>query len=1053
MESRYLGSDESLAAINKAAASVYQNAVVRSKEIYDSVNAYLETSYRNNERLGQLIQQNLEARANAAASPSGLAALANAGLNYLLQSKKQQDEYDLAKMQQQQKIEAEKLKQLRAANYIKATEALGSLIQDFYDSGAIGRSLITDRGEITGSESFRQAALRMLTEIGDLEPNDRITLLNRINEVAQTAAQERQRKLAEGIEKQQAARAEVIEAGFQQDISLLLSQIKNAGVTQQAAPFLEAISLKIKEFMAADNGLTEAQKLNIAAGAIRETTKAYGVKADAYAKYNTDVINFQAYAEEYQKARLEYLTPNHPDEGNLDAFKAKITLAAAKYGDWSKNLAGINEAEKLKLETINLQLQQEKIKQNAAEVAGKTYPFSDAMSVWIAANAISNPYYAAKLESSPYADNPAIKTGLWLAAEYKKFEEDNAKLQTELAGVNTEYARLDLRRLDSLAAVLKRLALNASNGTTTPGEQELINRLSQAAPEVAAILELQKKNPGGAIDMKALNDALKLESDAITQVQQSLIQEYKLKQQELIEKYRHLEQAGLLTDRKNISSIAERNRKAFQAELDAALQYVNESANKAVNQPKYGITPNFNGSSTYAPDVDESGRVIIAPRSRLQTITVGGKTIPTPIKIGARAPITSNFGDSRSGQRKHAGVDFAMEGSERAVALVGGVAHVFQASGYGGVVDIVGDNGYVYRYAHQRALVKNGQRVKAGQEISYSDGSGIGAPHLHFEVRNRINMSNNKYQPSFGFTDVVDPIEHLAQLDIKASNVTKPRAGLLKIARAYPHLKAPPNSHLTHNGVINANTFQLVGQPPKPANSVYTSQRPLTKGTVPWTRGNSITYDYGDSYGYSVLQQNPQWRRKLVDAAKALKVPAHWLADIIQQESSWNLNARSVTGNFGLFGFDPKAYAHLRGASFEKQMDAIVEYYKQAGWDKVLARKGAHATIADLWILSRAGVVPLRSLGGKNMRQFIIDGGNPYELRMNDLGTTFGKELELLGKWVGRKYSVPSAGRINSNDRISRNKAVDNKYYAPCSICESLQESGSWVPHIHDNLG
>jgi hypothetical protein len=83
------------------------------------------------------------------------------------------------------------------------------------------------------------------------------------------------------------------------------------------------------------------------------------------------------------------------------------------------------------------------------------------------------------------------------------------------------------------------------------------------------------------------------------------------------------------------------------------------------------------------------------------------------------------------------------------------------------------------------------------------------------------------------------------------------------------------------------------------------------------------------------------------------------------------------------------------------------------------------------------------------MRQFIIDGGNPYELRMNDLGTTFGYELELLGKWVGRRYQIPFSPKRNS--RINRNAAISMSYDPNCPVCNELLASGSWVAHQHDN--
>ena len=1052
MQSRYLGSDESLAAGQKAAASVYDTALAGTKRVSDSVNAFIDTSLQTNERLMALSQQNLEAKARANANPSGIAALANAGVQYLTNKKKIEDETALA----QQKITDEKaqqaLKAARAANYEKAVGSLGQLTQDYYDSGAINRDVVKEKGTITGSQSYRDAALKEITAIGDLDPEDKVKLLNRINEVADTAAQARQRKLGDAIDKQQAARADVIEAGLEQDLVGVFANIKKAGVTEQASPWLNQITTKLKEFMGADNNLTEEQKLNIAAKLIRQTTQAYGIKAENYAQYNSDLLKFQEYAKAYNQAALEYRVPGSADYNKYEAFKTKVGLAKNKYGDWSKDVAQLNESERLQKETIEIQLQQQKIKEEAAKVAGTRYPFSPSMSVWVAANAISNPFYANMVKSSAYADNPDVKNGLYLASEYQKYEEDKAKLGVELSGIGVEYARMDLRRAEAMATVINKLAKGQQEGTLSPADTQFMSELQQQSPELYGILASKMSNPTQQIDAEALNRALNLEQNAITNVQNAIIQQHQAKQVELQTKYQHLQQAGLLTERTEIGGIAERNKSQFQKELDAAQNYINDAASKAVSPQTYGIPPNFNGSSTFAPDVDESGRVRIAPRGRLQTLNVGGKQIITPIKRGANAPVTSGYGVNR-GDHQHAGGDFGMEGGEKAVALVSGVAYPGTASGYGGYIDVVGDNGYVYRYAHQQALVKYGQRVSAGQEVSYSNGTGTnrGGDHLHFEVRNRpVYGSDGKYQPQWGFGGTVDPFDHLSRLSVNDSNVVKPRSNAPEFGRTHPHLKAAPNSHVTNNGVFNANYFQMPGSGARQADKVFNNQRPLTKGAVPWTKGSSPRYDYNDDYGYAPLRQNPNWRRALVEGAKQLQVPAHWLADIIQQESGWKVDLNHGGGITGIIGFaDPNAGRK----PFEQQIKMAVDYYRSTGWFDVLKRKGAQATIGDLWILSRAGTVPLKKLGGKNMRQYIIDGGNPHTLMLNDLKTSYGYELGLLGKWVGRKYSVPTAGRVNSNARASRNKAIATEYVPVCSICDSLERSGSWVPHQHDNLG
>jgi murein DD-endopeptidase MepM/ murein hydrolase activator NlpD len=1039
--SRYLGSDELVAGLYSSSANVASTALTASASIKKNTEAFLDTVIQNNERLMKLSQQLLAAKAEAASRPSGLAAFAEQGLKFILKQEQQKQQEEAAKQKLQQK-----------KNYEEALSRLGQLTQDYYESNGFNKELIDEKGTVvTGAQSFRDSAIRILSEVGELEPEDRIKIISKINEVAEQSASSRQRKLAEAIERQQAARADVIEAGLEQDLVLLFANIKKAGINQQAKPWLDQISNKLKEFLAANNTLTEDQKLNIAAKIIRQTTQAYGIKAENFAKYNADLFNFTQFTQEYNKALLEFRLPNHPDFNNYDIFKAKVGAAAIKYGDWSSNVAQINEAEKLQKETAELNLAQQKIQEEATKIAATQYKFSDSLSLWVAANAISNPFYASYLKSSPYADNPAIKNGLFLAEEYARYEKDSASLNSEIAGLDVSFARLNLRRASDMASLIKQLATRNSSGQLTPADMELLSLLQQNAPELYGIIASKLSQPNTEIDMKALNDALTLEQNAITQVQDALIKQAHAKRNELIAKYPHLEQAGLLRSKEEINQIAAQNRELYQKELDAALQFINEQKQKILIPPPYGVQPNFDGSSTYAPDVDERGRVRVAPRARLQQINVDGASIVSPVAAGASAPITSGFGTPRAGGRKHAGVDFSVEGNERSIALVSGIAYVGSAQGYGNFIDILGDNGYVYRYAHQGSLVKTGQRVKAGQHIGYSDNSGtnIGGHHLHFEVRKAYSIDKKgNYTPSFNWDGVVDPIDHLKQLSIGDSNVLIPRIPVA-FSRTHPHIKSDTNAFITGKAAIQANTFQLVGHPPHPVAAVLTAQRPIRKGMMPFNKGNSISYDYGDDYGYAILRKKPTWRKALVDTAKALQVPAHWIADIIQQECGWKINLRHGGRISGIIGFDDPTAA---SKSFEQQMKMMFDYYKKVGWFEVLKKKGPQATIADFWILTRAGTVPLRSLGGKNMRQYIIDGGNPFKMRMNDLGTTFGYELGLLGKWVGRKYSIPGAGPTNSFERQSRNKAIEDNYLSNCPICEALRQSRSWAPHQHENL-
>lgn len=105
--------------------------------------------------------------------------------------------------------------------------------------------------------------------------------------------------------------------------------------------------------------------------------------------------------------------------------------------------------------------------------------------------------------------------------------------------------------------------------------------------------------------------------------------------------------------------------------------------------------------------------------------------------------ISSGFGkriDPITGKVEiHEGVDFPVPLGTPIYASAGGVVEYagFNPSGFGNLVEIDHGNGVVTRYAHNsKVLVKVGQIVKRGQEISLSGTTGHSTgPHLHFEVR------------------------------------------------------------------------------------------------------------------------------------------------------------------------------------------------------------------------------------------------------------------------------------------------------------------------------
>ena len=114
----------------------------------------------------------------------------------------------------------------------------------------------------------------------------------------------------------------------------------------------------------------------------------------------------------------------------------------------------------------------------------------------------------------------------------------------------------------------------------------------------------------------------------------------------------------------------------------------------------------------------------------------------------ARGRVISGFGGSGGNE----GINIAVpDGTPVKAAEAGTVAYAgSEVKGYGNLVLIRHDNGYVSAYAHNGDIdVKRGQKVNRGQTIAKSGQSGnVTSPQLHFEIRKGA-------QP-------VDPMQYLA---------------------------------------------------------------------------------------------------------------------------------------------------------------------------------------------------------------------------------------------------------------------------------------------------
>ena len=121
-------------------------------------------------------------------------------------------------------------------------------------------------------------------------------------------------------------------------------------------------------------------------------------------------------------------------------------------------------------------------------------------------------------------------------------------------------------------------------------------------------------------------------------------------------------------------------------------------------------------------------------------IDVRGYCMPVP------GGVTSNYGYRAKFGRMHKGIDLKLRANDTIYAAFDGKVRVsnYEAKGFGNYLIIRHPNKLETIYGHMnKALVKQGQVVKAGQPIGLGGSTGRSTgPHLHFETRYMVYAIN-----------------------------------------------------------------------------------------------------------------------------------------------------------------------------------------------------------------------------------------------------------------------------------------------------------------------
>jgi murein DD-endopeptidase MepM/ murein hydrolase activator NlpD len=385
---------------------------------------------------------------------------------------------------------------------------------------------------------------------------------------------------------------------------------------------------------------------------------------------------------------------------------------------------------------------------------------------------------AAEIEAARDRANAAAAAWTEAGLQLEDLDEQVAELQTEYDELQADVA--ELRSETEQVAVNRYMAAGAAAITIFEGPQASTDQIvanelvatatnsSTTAMDEYAVAAADLEELGEQLEVK--QEELEDQRDAYAAAQQAAEAE--------VERLQEIEAQRLEDERVQRILAAQRAEEMRQQQAAAEAAAAQAAAQAQAQRPQQQPEAQGGAPATSAP-AQPSGDPQL-PAAPAPSANNGGATpttqpkdddVPKPVttapptappptappptappRSGIACPVrgaaySDTWGASRSGGRRHQGVDMLASTGMPIVAVVSGSVHFKQTSLGGNSVWLSGNNGDRYFYAHLSAFEGSDRSVSQGEVIGYvgDTGNARGTPHLHFEVHPGGGAAVNPY--------------------------------------------------------------------------------------------------------------------------------------------------------------------------------------------------------------------------------------------------------------------------------------------------------------------